>query len=50
MKDAKSNEFLTCEWDLPTKGERIVTRCFDKAYVGELTKYLNVPIFVTSHY
>ena len=33
IKDAESKKFLTCKWDLPTKGERIVTRSLDRVYV-----------------
>ena len=38
IKVENSAEFLTCDVDLPTSRDRIDTRCFESAYVGELMK------------
>ena len=38
IKVENSAEFFTWEVDLPTSGDRIETRCFESAYVGELMK------------
>ena len=38
MKVEKSVEFLTCESDLPAKGDRIVTRCLKRQYVDDPIK------------
>ncbi len=38
MKFEKSVEFLTCYEVFPTNGDRMVTRCLESWYVGELTK------------
>ena len=38
MNSVKLREFRTCEGELPTKGNRIVAKCFDSWYVGACTK------------
>ena len=38
MKEEKSAEFFTCDWDLRTKGDGMETRCLDRQYVGDPMK------------
>ncbi len=38
MKEEKSAEFVTNDSDLPTKGDRMETKCLDRQYVGDPMK------------
>ena len=38
----KSAEYLMCELDLPSRVDRIVTRCLERQYVGDLMKQMIV--------
>ena len=31
IKEANSVEFLTCDGDLPSRGDKMETKCFDRA-------------------